>query len=82
MNTKFPSDDIRGALARARSAAIRLRERNSEVLAILAGSIALSDCGDALNSETLLQLAIDRMGDIGDFQMLNEALNEMGGGHE
>lgn len=82
MNTKFRSGAISDALARARTAASRQREHNSEVLAILAGSIALSDCGDALNSERLLQLAIDQVGDIGYFQMLNEALNEMGACHE
>jgi len=82
MNTKFPSDEIPDALSRACTAAIGLRERNSEVLALLAGSIALLDCGDALNSETLLQLATDRAADIGDFQTLNAALNEMEAGHE
>jgi hypothetical protein len=77
--TKAPSPD---ALASARTAACKLRELNTALVALLYGALTLIEQQDNVNGIELLEIAIERVSSIRDFQALNEALDEMGAAHE
>lgn len=70
------------ALSLAKIHAGALPERNTDLFAMLSGARALLEGGDNVNGLTLLDIAIDRVGDVSDFQGLSQALSQLEAGHE